>query len=158
MAELEALLKRQGVTIGEPRTTSLISIGPLESVINAVVAQTNQMAEALASLQERSVDFLTKDDGRKQDHKLMDLSSQQQALAKRFDKNLLSIEHLIDDVPKRLAAHDQKLQFAEEMHTLELQKTRNELMARLKLAETNINQRAPMADFRALTREVRRPH
>jgi hypothetical protein len=154
MSELEALLKRQGAALGEPRMSSLISFGPLEGVINAVVAQTNQMAAALAALEERTGDFLTREDGRKQDYKLMDLSNRQQGLLNRFDKNFLSIEHLMDDLPKRLAAYDQKLQYSEDMHTLELQKARNELMARLKLAETNIDQRAPMADFRALTREV----
>jgi len=133
---------------------SLISFGPLEGVINAVVAQTNQLASSLAALEERSAHFLTTDDGRKQEHKIMDLGKQHHALVKRFDENFLAIEHLADDVPKRLAVHEEKLRQAQEIHSLELEKTRNELMARLKLAETEIDQRALMSEFWKLTREV----
>eukprot|EP00967_Tisochrysis_lutea_P145524 scaffold273329_cov30-Tisochrysis_lutea.AAC.1 len=84
----------------------------------------------------------------------MDLGKQHHALVKRFDENFLAIEHLADDVPKRLAVHEEKLRQAQEIHSLELEKTRNELMARLKLAETEIDQRALMSEFWKLTREV----
>jgi len=156
--ELEALLRRQAVSGGGngQLLSGLISIGPLEGVLDAVVAQANQLAAALTALEERSNDFVTRDEGRKHDNEIADLNNRHKTLTNRFDQNFLSVEHLTDEVPLRLAAYDAKLKHSDEMHALELDKTRNELLARLALADTHISQRALVSEFRDLAKEVRR--
>jgi len=134
--------------------SSLISIGPLEGVLNTVVEQQNELAAKVQQLEARMGTMATQEELTNLERTMADHIQRHERQLEKLEASRKSSEGLASEVPKIKADIAEKLRDLENRLTVESSKATQALSQRLQSAETELAVRALSTDLRKLAMEV----